>query len=389
MASQHHRRARTLVPISSGSTAADALRNTIDLGATGRGLGYDRYWFAEHHLNPGVAGTSPAVVLALVAAATRTHPARLGRRAARPPHAAVHRRGVRPARRPAPRPHRPRARPLRRPPAGDQRRRAGADRRPRPWSTAAPPNGLLIPPPFSFAHAARLAPLRAPATLLQQPGAEPPDYAEQIDDILALLAGTYRRRDGDEAHVVPGRGRRRAGLDPRQQRRRERRGRGRSAACGSPPTTTSARPPCSRRWRATGPRSSPRRTLDRPYVACPPTSWSPTTRTAARELATGYGLWVRSIRTGEGAIPFPTPERGPRATSGPTRTSPSSQTARHPVRRLARAGRRPARTLRDATGADELLVTTITHDHADRVRSYELLAEEWQRRAAQPKGVAP
>ena len=36
--------------------------------------------------------------------------------------------------------------------------------------------------------------------------------------------------------------------------------------------------------------------------------------------------------------------------------------------------------LRDATGADELIVTTITHDHADRVRSYELLAEEWNRR---------
>jgi hypothetical protein len=29
------------------------------------------------------------------------------------------------------------------------------------------------------------------------------------------------------------------------------------------------------------------------------------------------------------------------------------------------------------TDADELLVTTITHDHADRVRSYELLAEAW------------
>jgi alkanesulfonate monooxygenase SsuD/methylene tetrahydromethanopterin reductase-like flavin-dependent oxidoreductase (luciferase family) len=36
--------------------------------------------------------------------------------------------------------------------------------------------------------------------------------------------------------------------------------------------------------------------------------------------------------------------------------------------------------LRDATGADELIVTTITHDHADRVRSHELLAEEWNRR---------
>ena len=37
-------------------------------------------------------------------------------------------------------------------------------------------------------------------------------------------------------------------------------------------------------------------------------------------------------------------------------------------------------SLRDATEADELLVTTITHQHADRVRSFELLAQEWSRR---------
>ncbi|CUU56345.1 hypothetical protein Ga0074812_107229 [Parafrankia irregularis] len=36
--------------------------------------------------------------------------------------------------------------------------------------------------------------------------------------------------------------------------------------------------------------------------------------------------------------------------------------------------------LRDATGADELAITTITHQHADRVRSYQLLAEEWHHR---------
>ncbi len=61
-----------LVPISSGSTAAQALRNSIDLAQAAERLGYARYWFAEHHLNPGVAGTSPAVVLALTAAATST-----------------------------------------------------------------------------------------------------------------------------------------------------------------------------------------------------------------------------------------------------------------------------------------------------------------------------
>src|SRR6201995_3092061 len=61
-----------LVPISSGSSAPQALRNSIDLAQRTERLGYRRYWFAEHHLNPGVAGTSPAVVLALTAAATST-----------------------------------------------------------------------------------------------------------------------------------------------------------------------------------------------------------------------------------------------------------------------------------------------------------------------------
>ncbi|MEU2628364.1 LLM class flavin-dependent oxidoreductase, partial [Kitasatospora sp. NPDC007106] len=61
-----------LVPISSGSTAALALSNSIDLARQAERFGYTRYWFAEHHLNPGVAGASPAVVLALTAAATST-----------------------------------------------------------------------------------------------------------------------------------------------------------------------------------------------------------------------------------------------------------------------------------------------------------------------------
>src|ERR1700722_14590098 len=61
-----------LVPISSGSNATQALRNSIDLAQQTERLGYARYWFAEHHLNPGVAGTSPAMVLALTAAATST-----------------------------------------------------------------------------------------------------------------------------------------------------------------------------------------------------------------------------------------------------------------------------------------------------------------------------
>src|SRR6187399_1750581 len=61
-----------LVPVSSGSTPSAALRNSIDLVRRAEEFGYTRYWFAEHHLNPGVAGVSPAVTLALTAASTST-----------------------------------------------------------------------------------------------------------------------------------------------------------------------------------------------------------------------------------------------------------------------------------------------------------------------------
>lgn len=71
-----------LVPVPSGATAADALHHSIDLARQTEAFGYARYWFAEHHLNPGVAGTSPAVALALTASATST--IRLGSGAVQP-----------------------------------------------------------------------------------------------------------------------------------------------------------------------------------------------------------------------------------------------------------------------------------------------------------------
>src|SRR5437763_1329299 len=59
-----------LAPVVSGQTAADALRNTVDLARRVEEFGYHRYWLAEHHLTPGVASAAPAVLIALVADAT-------------------------------------------------------------------------------------------------------------------------------------------------------------------------------------------------------------------------------------------------------------------------------------------------------------------------------
>ncbi len=61
-----------LVPIAAGETGADAIHHSVDLARHAERLGYHRYWFAEHHLNPGVAGTDPATMISLVAAATST-----------------------------------------------------------------------------------------------------------------------------------------------------------------------------------------------------------------------------------------------------------------------------------------------------------------------------
>ena len=57
-------------PISEGSTGADALHNTIDLARLTDELGYHRYWVAEHHGGPMLAGGSPEALIGPIASAT-------------------------------------------------------------------------------------------------------------------------------------------------------------------------------------------------------------------------------------------------------------------------------------------------------------------------------
>jgi luciferase family oxidoreductase group 1 len=61
-----------LSPIPSGSTAGDALRNTIDLARHADALGLRRYWLAEHHNAGSLACSAPEIMIGQVAAATRT-----------------------------------------------------------------------------------------------------------------------------------------------------------------------------------------------------------------------------------------------------------------------------------------------------------------------------
>jgi luciferase family oxidoreductase group 1 len=367
-----------LVPISSGSTAAQALRNSVDLAQAAERSGYTRYWFAEHHLNPGVAGTSPAVVLALTAAATST--IRIGSGAVQMGHrtalSVVEEFGLIDAVYPG-RLDLGLGRSAGRPKQGEGQGPRAAGTPPTERHRSA--NGLLIPERFAVGHLLGSPRFALQKTLLQLPGAQSQDYTEQVGDILALLRGSYRSADGVEAHAIPG-----EGADVQVWILGSSGGESAQVAGAnglrfaanyhvSPATVLEA---------AEGYRAAfrPGAELDRPYVSVSADVVVASDEAAARELAAGYGLWVRSIRSGEGAIPFPTPEQ---ARAYQWTEADRAMVADRVDTQFTGSPKQVAdqlEQLQEATGADELIITTITHDHADRVRSYQLLAEEWQRR---------
>lgn len=369
-----------LVPIPSGSGAPQALRNSIELARRAEEFGYARYWFAEHHLNPGVAGTSPAVVLALTAAATRT--IRLGSGAVQLGHrtalSTVEEFGLLDALHPG-RFDLGLGRSGGRGKPGDAPKVPVAAGGSTPVVDGHTPNGLRIPARFSPAGLLASPRFVLHQKLLTLPGAEPQPYDEQIADILALLAGSYVSADGVAAHVVPGEGAdlqlwilgSSAGLSAQT-----------AGANGLRFAASYHVSPASVLEAVEGYRAAfvPSAELERPYVSVSADVVVAEDPAKARELAAGYGLWVHSIRSGAGAIPFPTPAE---AAAHVWRPEERELVADRVDTQFTGSPSQVAdqlETLRDATGADELIITTITHDHADRVRSYQLLAEEWQRR---------
>ncbi len=393
-----------LVPVSDGSTAEAALRDTVDLARRAESLGYRRYWFAEHHLNPGVLGSSPAVTIALVAGATSTirlgsagvqaghrtplsiveefglinalHPGRLdlglgrsiSRRAPATSPAATHGTATNGSAAGASIPVTAAADTYRASQGG------GAHE-----TEERADNGLLLPKRFDVTKLISSPKLGAMLDLLHQPGGYAPDYGEQIDDVLALLAGTYQSAGGVAAHASPG-----EGADVEVWILGSSGGssadvagaRGLRFAASyhhSPSTVLDA----VNAYRAA---FRPSARLAEPYISVSADVVVAEDDETAARLAAGYGLWVRSIRTGAGAIPFPTPEQAAaHVWTDEDRALVTDRTETQLVGSPARVADR-LEQLQEATGARELAITTITHQHADRVRSYELLAEEWRRR---------
>jgi alkanesulfonate monooxygenase SsuD/methylene tetrahydromethanopterin reductase-like flavin-dependent oxidoreductase (luciferase family) len=365
-----------LVPVVSGEGPSDALRNSVDLARQAERLGYARYWVAEHHLNPGVAGTSPAVVIALLAGATST--IRVGSGAVLLGHrtalGTIEEFGLLDAAFPG-RIDLGLGRSGGKPPTSDQ-----GDLPPVPLVDGRTAEGLLVPPKPSIQHLLGSPRFQLQRELLHLPGAQSADYGEQVDDILAFVAGTYRSRDGVPAQVVPGEGADlqlwvlgSSGGESAQVAGK----RGLRFATNyhvNPSGVLEA----AAAYRAA---FEPSDELARPHVAVSADVVVADDEDTARELATGYGLWVRSIRTAEGAIPFPTPDEA-RAWdwSEEDRALVQDRIDTQFVGNAAQVADQ-LEVLQRAVGADELVVTTITHDHDDRVRSYELLAQEWARRS--------
>ncbi|GAA3884037.1 LLM class flavin-dependent oxidoreductase [Streptomyces sedi] len=361
-----------LAPISSGADAGTALRNTVDLARHAEEWGYHRYWLAEHHLATGVASSQPALVIGLVAGATRT--IRVGSGAVQlgfpTALSVVEQFGTLDAIAPG-------RVDLGLGRAGQRVARDGGLPvplpEPRPTRTV---DGVVVPPPFAPGKLLGLPGFAARQELLRPPGAQPRDYAEQVDEIRALLAGTFRTPDGHPVQAVPGEG---AALQLWVL----------GSSGGESARVAGARGlPFTANYHVSP--GTILETVAAYRAAFVPTAEHPAPRVqvsadvlvaedepTARRLAAGYGPWVRAIRTGQGAIPYPTPEEAADLELDDEELAlVDDRLATRFVGTPDRVAEGLAR-LRDLTEADELLITTIAHDHAARLRSYRLLAETW------------
>jgi luciferase family oxidoreductase group 1 len=319
-------------PVAEGSTAADALANTLDLARLADELGYHRYWVAEHHGGPMLASAAPEVLIGPIAQAT-------------------------------------------------ERIRVGS-------------GGVMLPhySPFKvaelFSILAALAPGRIDLALGRASGTDPlttfalqrdrtkameDDFPQQLAELLAHLED-----DLPDSHpfvrlpkFLPGRPHLPEpwllGSSPQSAIW--------AAQLGLPYAFADFINPegaaIARRYQAEfadGVRAPRPHTLVAAWAICAETD------AEAQRLAASSRMTLRLLRRGQ-LIAVPPPEKALRYlesegvdTSGPLPGRRgiigSPDTVRAGLERLA-----------EEYGADELMVVTITHDHAARRRSYELIAQ--------------
>ncbi|WP_072803893.1 LLM class flavin-dependent oxidoreductase [Rhodococcoides yunnanense] len=358
-----------LSPISEGSTAQQALRNTLDLARQVEEWGYERYWVAEHHF-VAAASSSPAVLIGLIAAATNR--IRVGSAAVQIGHhtaaSVVESFGTIDAVYPG-------RIDLGIGRSGQRRAEALAGKdRPEPEHEAKVIEGTLFPKPFQMSKLILLDRLVASGTVLVQPNAEAPDFEVQLDDIIGFLRGDFATSTGVELTATPG-----AGADVELWLFGSSGGQSAQVAGArglpfvanyhvSPGTTLDA----VEAYRAA---FVPSKILHEPYVVVSADAVVAESDDEATDLASSFPQWVHSIRSGHGAIPYPDPKTVAPLTDEQSEIVQDRVTTQFVGSAAAVAEKLDG--LQRATGAKELVVTSVTHDHADRLRSYELLGKEW------------
>lgn len=119
----------------------------------------------------------------------------------------------------------------------------------------------------------------------------------------------------------------------------------------------------------------PSAALAQPYVVVSADVVAADDEKTARHLAGSYGHWVHSVRAGGGAVPYPDPD-----TVAPlTEEQLALVQDRIDTQFVGDADQVADRlaALQRVTGADELVITSVTHRHEDRLRSHELIAKRW------------
>jgi luciferase family oxidoreductase group 1 len=327
-----------LAPVGDGYTPADALTHSVELVRLAERLGYTRHWVAEHHNMPGIASSSPAVLIAHLAGATSTI-------------------------------------------------RVGA-------------GGVMLPNHASLVVAEQFGTLEAmhpgriDLGIGRAPGTDPvtaaalrrvdvdrlgvDDFPEQLRDLLAYFDGSHPR-----IVAVPGRGYRPAlwmlgSSDYSAQV---------AGVLGLPFSFAHHFAAANTLSAVEAYRSSfrPSAELPEPYVMLGVPVIGADTDERAQWLAGPSRLSFVRLRQGRPS-PLPTPEAAAEYVFTPmereiARSWMSPLVAGSPSTVAAGLEELVARTR-----ADELMVTTMVHGHADRLRSYELVADAW---SLSPSGATP
>jgi luciferase family oxidoreductase group 1 len=321
-----------LAPVVSGSSPSAALRHSLELARRAEALGYHRYWVAEHHNMPGIASSAPAVLIAHLA-------------------------------------------------AGTDRMRIGSGGVMLPNHTplvVAEQFGMLeaIHPgriDLGIGRAPGTDPVTAAALRRTADGLSAEDFPRQLMDLLGFFTGEFPEGHPYRAiSAVPGLGNLpslwllgSSGYSAQV-----------AGLLGLPFAfahhfSADNTIPALHLYRET---FRPSDALDRPYAMIGVAVVCAEDDDRARWLAAPAALSFLRLRTGRPG-PFPSPEEAAaypytdrdRAIIG-TRTA--SQVIGGPE-----TVRRELTELLAATGADELMITTVVHDHGDRIGSYERVAE--------------